>query len=443
MVNQPMSRILLLGTLFFVVLLGGLATFNAGWLALTLPLAIYLLWGFLSAPENINLSVERTLSAERVAPGQTVVVALRITNHGSAIGQLLLRDPLPDFIKVNDGSSHRLVSLRHGESLAWKYSFTGQRGFHTFKIIEAAASDPLGLLTMRRSLDTSGQIMVLPMAPRVKRVVIRTRVTRIYSGNIPARLDGSGVDFLGLREYQPGDSLRIINWRVSARYPQALFSNEYEQERAADVGIILDARLQVNRLGTNLTLFEHSILAAAALSNAFLASGNRVGLLIYGQYINWTIPAYGKLQRERISQALACAAPGDNQAFTSMYIPSRLFPANSQLVFVSPLQTDDVQPLLRLRARGYALIVICPNAVRFEMDLMSKTNLSQSKQAETMRQAARILAMRRHITLQRLRHAGVQIVDWDVKQPFEKVAESALSRPPTFMRAIGAVGSRQ
>lgn len=56
----------------------------------------------------------------------------------------------------------------------------------------------------------------------------------------------------------------------------------------------------------------------------------------------------------------------------------------------------------------------------------------------TVRYAARILALRRRVTLQKLRHAGVQVVDWDVSRPFEQVIESALSRPPAFMRAIGA-----
>jgi uncharacterized protein (DUF58 family) len=56
---------------------------------------------------------------------------------------------------------------------------------------------------------------------------------------------------------------------------------------------------------------------------------------------------------------------------------------------------------------------------------------------KTIQQAARILSLQRRLTLQRLRHAGVQVVDWDVNYPFEQVVETALSRPPSFMRAIG------
>jgi len=425
-----MSRILLLGLLIFLLFLGGLASFNAGWLALAIPLVVYLLAGFLFAPEKLHLSVERFLSAERAAPGQPVTVELRLTNHGPNLRQLALCDPLSETLTVTKGSASRLVSLKKGETLEWSYTFTGKRGFYQFSHLQAAASDPFGLLSVFQNLPTAGQILILPMAPRVRRIVIRTRATRVYSGTIPARLGGTGVDFFGVREYQPGDPQHAVNWRVSARHPQALFANEYEQERVADVGIILDARLQVNQMGAHLSIFDESVLAAASLADAFLATGNRVGLLVYGQFINWTLPGYGRQQRERILHALARAVPGESQAFARIYIPARLFPAQSQLVFISPLLNEDVQPLVRMRAQGYSLIVISPNAIRYEAASLPPT--------ETLRQAARILTLQRRLTLQRLRQAGVQVVDWDVTHPFEQVVESALSRPPAFLRAIGA-----
>lgn len=430
-----MSRIFLLGFLLFVLLLGGLASFNPGWLELAIPLLVYLLAGLLLAPGRLDLSVERELSAERVAPGQPVTVHLRITNRGQgAIRQLVLSDTLPEKSTLIDGSARRLVSMQKGETLEWTYTFSGKRGFHAFSALEATSSDLFGLLTSRQSLPTSGQVLILPVAPRVRRISIRTRATRVYSGVIPARQGGPGVDFFGVREYQPGDPLHAVNWHASARHAQTLFANEYEQERVADVGIILDARRQVNQLGDNLTIFEESILASASLSEAFLMTGNRVGLLIYGQFINWTIPGYGRQQRERILQALAHATPGDSQAFAGIYIPHRLFPVHSQLVFISPLISDDVQPLINLRAQGYALIVVSPNAVRYEA-----ANLPVSA---AVRQATRILSLRRRLTLQRLRHAGVQVVDWDLNRSFEQAAESALSRPPSYIRAIGAASSR-
>ena len=60
-----------------------------------------------------------------------------------------------------------------------------------------------------------------------------------------------------------------------------------------------------------------AVNAAASLADAFLTAGNRVGLLIYGLYINWTNPGYGKRQRENILRQslvpslLACRAQNE------------------------------------------------------------------------------------------------------------------------------------
>jgi len=423
-------RLFLLAALLFSLLLGGLASFNPGWLQLAVPLAVYLFVGFLTAPGQLKLSAERAISEERVAPGQPVKVELKVTNLGENLRRLCLRDLLPENSIVLTGSTMRMLSLKKGETVKWTYTFSGSRGFHALSCLETSAGDLFSLITVRQNVPTNGQILIMPAAPRIRRISIRTRATRVYSGTIPAHQGGPGVDFFGIREYQPGDPMRVVNWRVSAHQSQehVLYANEFEQERVADVGIILDARRHVNQLGEKLTIFDDSILAAASLSDAFLSSGNRVGLLIYGQYINWTLPGYGKRQRELILHALARALPGNSQAFSGIYIPGSLFPSNSQLVFISPLVDDDVRPLVNLRALGYALIVVSPNAIQLEAAHLHRSRF--------VSQSVRILSMKRRITLQRLRHAGVQVVDWDTTHPFDQVVESALSRPPSFIRAI-------
>ena len=85
-----------------------------------------------------------------------------------------------------------------------------------------------------------------------------------------------------MREYQASDPQRQINWKLSARAERDLYTNIFEQERVADVGLIVDARQRTNVTGIDDSLFEHSVRAAAALAENFLDDGNRVGLLVYG-----------------------------------------------------------------------------------------------------------------------------------------------------------------
>jgi uncharacterized protein (DUF58 family) len=235
------------------------------------------------------------------------------------------------------------------------------------------------------------------------------------------------VEFYGVREYQTGDSLRWINHRASGRYDQTLFVNEFEQERAVDVGLILDSRQVTNLYARNRSLLEYTIEATATLADSFLNRGNRVGLFIYGGSVDWTFPGYGKIQRERILQSLARARLQVSQVFQKLsYLPTRLFPIRSQLVFISPLRPEDLNDLVSLRARGYQLLIISPDPIDFEKKILGNS--------EHVALGARIARLERAHLLRQLRLAGVRTFEWQVDAPFHQTARHALGRAPLWNR---------
>jgi uncharacterized protein (DUF58 family) len=417
--NAPL--VFLLYLLVFVGLLG----MSGEVLALAIPIALYLLSGLWLTPRGINLYITRTLSAERVTPNMPVTFTLRIVNLGGRIEELLLEDQISPALSIVDGKPNYLCTLKKGQTLTWTYTVSGPRGSFTFKGLEATARDHLDVSRLSQFIPVTGQMFVVPPFTRIKNIKIRPRQTRAYAGTIPARIGGPGVEFFGLREYQPGDTPRWINWRASARHEHALFTNEYEQERVADVGIVLDGRENVNVGNGSRSLFEHTVIAAAALSDAFLSAGNRVGLLLYGHTLRWTFPGYGHIQRERIMQSLARAEVGNSSVFADlMRIPSQLFPMNSQLVFVSPLKSSDYATFVHLRARGYQVMVISPDPVSYER--------RQLPDDANTKLAARSLRTERQMLMLRLQRAGIQALDWDVTLPLDRLVKTRLGRPPAW-----------
>lgn len=414
-----MSRVFSLSLLAFLLVVLGLATGAGRLLALALPLAVFLLVAAWRASGEVKLSALRMLSAERVFSGEEVRVTLTVKNEGNHLEEVLLEDVLPDRLEVVEGSHRLLTRLPAGGSATWTYTLRGRRGYFMLHEVRAAACETLGLSVARRVLPTDGQLFIVPPVLRLRRVSIRPRRTRIFSGMIPARQGGPGVEFFDVREYQIGDSPRAINWRLTARHPQSVYANQYEQERVVDVGVILDGRRRVIEFGER-SIFEHSVMAAAAIVDAFLAAGNRVGLLFYGKQVHWTMPGYGKVQGERILHDLSRLEPGDSQVFNELFIPRRLFPARSQLVLVSPLAPGDFRALLDLRSKGYAVLVVSPDPVAFESEGLLAS--------EAARLAQRIVQLKRRLFLRRLRGIGVQVVNWDVSQPFEQVARRELER---------------
>ncbi|MBN1137440.1 MAG: DUF58 domain-containing protein [Anaerolineae bacterium] len=443
-----MRRVTLLSLVVYALTLTGLVARSGPVLALSLLFVTYLAASFLRAPAGASLEITRTLNAERVGSNVPVEVTMTVTNSGLSLEEVLIEDGVPHGLMVSDGSPRHVLKLAHGQTATWMYTVRGSRGCYAFSPVKVKAYDPLGLVSREQTftLPAAERLFILPPVLRLKHVSIRPRRTRVYSGLVPARVGGTGTDFFGIREYQDGDPPHWINWHATARHPEALFSNEFEQERVTDIGIVLDGRQRANLYGHQ-SILEYSTLAAAALADAFLSQGNRVSLLIYGRFLQWTLPGYGKVQRERILRALALAEMGDSQAFADLdNIPTRLFPAHSQVVLISPLVhgdspllregTDDVDVLIRLRARGYQIMVISPDPVAFEESAI-RANPLQKVSPTDVELAARVARVERGLLLQRLQRAGIQVINWDVSKSFEQTVNSQLSRPLAYLRATG------
>jgi uncharacterized protein (DUF58 family) len=407
-----------------------MATVRGEFIALALPFVVYMFAGYLFTPENIRLEATRHLSAERASPEAEIVVTVTVTNRGSHLEEVLIEDTVPPKLNIRLSHSRHLIRLPKNGTYTFSYTVAGPRGGYGFETVKAKVNETLGVTNKEVRLEAKGQLFIFPPVTRLRHVAIRPRRTRVYAGSIPARAGGSGTEFFGVRNYQPGDPPRAINWRASARSVDALYSNEFQQERVADVGIVLDGRLGTNSFAGGHSLFEHSVQASAALADALLSQGNRVGLLVYASFLSWTFPGYGKMQRERILHSLAQATPGGSEVYSNFeHIPTRMFPPESQIVLISPLTDADLMPLVHLRAQGYQVLVVSPDPVKFEMSYLPKN--------KNVDLASRVITMERKLLFQRVQHAGVQVLEWDVSDPFDQVVKRKLSHPPAWMRAVG------
>ncbi|MGE5222418.1 MAG: DUF58 domain-containing protein [Omnitrophica WOR_2 bacterium] len=416
-----MGRLVFLVCLIYALLLLGLATLDGRLVALAIPMMVFLLSALYFAPGEVQISITRSLSDNCVSTGIPVEVITRITNTGAELEEVLLEVDIPPGLELLKGETRVLAALPVNGINELSYTVRGSRGRHVFPEVRVSAVDQLGVFRRRKSFSAPAALLIKPQPWKLKPVPIRPRLAHGYTGFIPTRSGGAGVNFYGVREYQTGDPLRRINWKVTARRDEEMFTNEFEQERITDVGLILDARQRTNIQVKEDSLFEHSVRATASLAEAFLHDGNRVGLLIYGRGREMTFPGYGRVQLERILRSLAQAQSGDNQALESfVYLPTRFFPARSQIVFISPLINDDLPVLISLRSYGYHILVVSPDPFLFE---------GASYQPDVNQKLAiRLARIERVLLLRKLQRAGVRVVDWPVVQPLNQVMHTALYR---------------
>ncbi len=412
----------LVASLCIILLISGIALRNGALLALGLPYMVFVLLPSWRKQPQPDWKVKRAMAPDHLMGGQPCEIEVRLTNAGDDLEEVYLSDLVPPEVK-SKGNWEYCGPFRSGQTEELQYTVRGVRERYEFPGVSISMGDLLGLVQKEMFLPCNGTLTVFPAAEKLEKVKISPRRTRVFTGTIRSRASGAGVEFFGTRSYVAGDPLRHLNWKAGARW-DLLITNQFEQERIADIGIILDARGQVELKNEGESLFEHSIRAAASLADLFIREGNRVGLLIYGRFIEWTFPGSGKQQQARIQAALAGAELGEHAVFKELrHIPSRLFPPESQVVMVSPLRRKDVNPLRFLRGLGYRILIISPDPVTFENRFLPD---GQDRDI-----AKRIVRMERDATIAMLRRSGIQVVDWDVTRPLRVALREATAERKT------------
>jgi uncharacterized protein (DUF58 family) len=408
------NKTLLVVLIICGLILSGLVIRDGKLLVLAVPFVVYLIFGVLQSPGQIDLAAVRTIDRSSLVAEQTAQTRIEVNNQGNPLVNLHLIDPIPPSISIQGGQTEQRLSLSAGESTELEYKFTGKRGVYSWNTIHTSASDPFGLFEFKRQIPAPGDIRVFPTPIQIRPVTTKPRYTLHAAGPIPARLAGTGIDFWGIREYRPGDSLRRLNWRLAARRSRKLFTNEYEREEIADYGLIIDARKFSSAGALEEELFEYSISAAASLSENYLKAGNRVSLLIFGDSIISVYPGYSKHQLNKVHTTLARARLGSNFPFNYLeYLPTRLFPARASIVIFSTVNPRDLDIYARLISFGYEVLLISPDPVDFASRMLPKT--------ETNSLAIRAARVERAIQLNQLLKMGVQVIDWQVDQPLETI----------------------
>lgn len=126
---------------------------------------------------------------------------------------------------------------------------------------------------------------------RVKRLEMRLRrlVSEMFLGAYESIFKGQGLEFEEVREYQPGDDVRTIDWNVTARMGRP-FVKKFRHERELRVFIVVDASWSLH-FGTRGKLkSELATELAAALILAAIKSNDRVGLLLFTDRVEKFIP---------------------------------------------------------------------------------------------------------------------------------------------------------
>ncbi|MHB1244402.1 MAG: DUF58 domain-containing protein [Gaiellaceae bacterium] len=395
-------------------LLAALALRRPELAVLALPFALPLALGLrLSRPPAVRAWV--SLERERALEQDELAVDVTVASE-TPVERLELLLVLPDGLTVVQGASASSLRLGWEDERTLELRLRCERwGNFDVGDLRLRARDRLGLVAWEKGVDRRTRLRVYPL-PETLRRIVPPFATQPYAGNEVARQKGEGLEFADLRLFAPGDRVRSINWRASARRDE-LVVNDRHPERNTDVILFLDTFADA-RAGARSTL-DLAVRATSTLATQYLERRDRVGLVSFGGMLRWLTPGMGMSQRYRVVDALLESEIVFNYAWKDVsVIPARVLPPQALVLAITPLLDDRaVEALVDLRARGYDLAIVEVSPAAFATPGASEGD----------RLAHRLWLLRREELRARYERLGVAVARWSEDLPLDAALEGVRS----------------
>ena len=388
------------------------------------PFALVLVAGLSLASEPELERATLAIDRERALEDETVDATL-ILRTERPIGRLELLLDLPEGLETT-GDNPRIVGLDWDARQELDFTVRCARwGGYAVGDFVLRSPEVFGLLVHEWRLEQRQPLRVYPRGEALQRL-LRPVETQAFAGIQVPRARGEGIEFADVRPFVPGDRVRRVNWRATARRGEP-WVTETHPERNSDVVIFLDTFLEARQRDEG--TLDLAVSAAASLVTHYLREKDRVGLVSFGGVINWLHISSGTVQLYRILDSLLDAEIFLSYAWKDIdLLPVRALPPQALVIALSPLLDERaVRTLLDVRARGFDLAVVEISPVPF----------APAGRDELDKLARRLWLLRREALRSRYLRLGVPVVEWDADVPLQSALEEVrrFKRHARFVRA--------
>ncbi len=298
----------------------------------------------------VGVSCERKLSENRVFPGETIELKLRVANRKLLpLPWITLEDDIPTrFVpdlslppgtRLTSGLLSKSASLLWYTTASWRQTLVcNKRGFYRLGPLTVTSGDILGMYPRSRTVPDMDHVIVYP---RVFPIASLDLPSLSPSGDTKAhrRIFEDPIRLVGVREYTPHDSLRHIHWKATARH-QSLQVKVFEPTTALKVAIFLGVDTFYFGTPQQDEEFELGISTAASIANYLIGSRSPVGLFVNtrladsGQEAR-LLPSSGTDQLVGILELLAKVTPAATASFDSfIQEDARGLPWGTTMIFI-------------------------------------------------------------------------------------------------------------
>lgn len=217
-------------------------------------------------------------------------IDLYIENPSNYRFKAQIRDSIPESFKVDNEVLEFDINPGENGNIFYHVRPT-KRGEFVFPDLTIRITGVLGLCVRSGTLRVTDSVKVYPNLKDLRNSHLLTaQKKQMLVGLQKIRSLGVGSEFESIREYNPGDDFRHINWNVTARTGH-LYTNHYEPERNQFVYLMVDTSRVMNEEINEITKLDYAVNAAFIVAEIAINYGDNIGLLAFDSEINRIVPA--------------------------------------------------------------------------------------------------------------------------------------------------------
>jgi uncharacterized protein (DUF58 family) len=197
---------------------------------------------------------------------------------------------------------------------------------------------------------------------KIRALEIKTRglVETAFAGDYHSVFKGRGMNFEDVREYQPGDEIRAIDWNVTARLGTP-FVKKFTEERELTVMLIVDVSASGNFGSTSQSKRELAAEVACLIAFSAIRNNDKVGLLLFTDRVELFIPPKkGRSHTLRLIREILFFQPEGRGTNPTLALDSlnKIVTRRAVVFFISDFQAPDFSKTLAVSGRRHDFIAV-------------------------------------------------------------------------------------
>lgn len=277
--------------------------YSATWYLLFILIVFFALDILILFSSKNGIEAERT-TPEKLSNGDENSIVINIKNFYTFSISVKVIDEIPFQFQVRNFEMKRKIKNASQDEFQYQLRPT-ERGEYFFGNLNVYVSSPLRLISKRYKFNKDQMVPTYPSYIQLRKYDLIAFSNNLFQYGVKKiRRIGHTMEFEQIKEYVPGDDIRTLNWKATAK-KNSLMVNQYQDEKSQNIYMVIDKGRVMKMPFNGMSLLDYAINATLVLSNVILKKQDKAGMFSFSKKVENRVVAEKRTsQMQKILESL-------------------------------------------------------------------------------------------------------------------------------------------